>query len=69
MILSSKLLLDMPDTFHFSAIIYEMLKQYYHGKKWYNTKVDARSEELGFKFKKWRSALHSDLELMAKHKM
>jgi hypothetical protein len=65
-LISTKTLMDLPDTFHFSAVLFEMQKQYYHGNRWYNQAIEQRKEELGFKFKKWRSAIYSDLELMAK---
>jgi len=68
-LIASKASLDLPDKFHFVAIIYEMFKQFYHSKKWFDAKIEAKHEELGYKFKKWKSAIHNDLELMAKQKL
>ena len=68
-IISQKLKLSLPDKFHFSSVIYEMQKQYFHSKNWFDSKIEARREQCGFRFKKWKSQLHSDLELMAKQKM
>lgn len=67
-ILSTKTTFDLPHNFHFSAVIYEMQKQYYHGKRWYDSKIETRMEEQSFRFKRWKSALHNDLEHMAKQK-
>lgn len=61
---SDNLTLDLPDDFHFCAIIYEMDKQYYHAKRWFEAKLSNTLEENGFKFKKWKCDLLSELDLM-----
>jgi hypothetical protein len=68
-LISSNIVLDLPDKFHFCSVIFEMMKQYNHCKKWYDAKRELKHEEQGFKFKRWKSSLHSDLELMAKQKI
>jgi hypothetical protein len=56
-----KVIMDLPDKLHFSAIIYEMQKQFYHGKNWYNQKKEDRINSIGFRFKRWKSQLLNDL--------
>lgn len=65
--------MDLPDKYHFTAVIYEMQKQYYHGREWFKVKKEQRLEELNFHFKRWKTSddsfCQNDLEKMAQQKM
>ena len=54
-------------------LIYEMQKQFYHGKEWYRAKQEQRLDEAKYRFKRWKisddSLCQNDLEKMAQQKM
>lgn len=70
---AQKAQIDLPDKYHFVAAIYEMQKQFYHGKEWYRAKQEQRLDEAKYRFKRWKisddSLCQNDLEKMAQQKM
>lgn len=61
--------MDLPDDFHFCAILHEMFKQYYHSKRWFKNCIKVTMDENNFKFKKWKCNLYTELDLMKQQKL
>lgn len=55
--------MDLPDDYHFCAVIYEMVKQHFHAREWFTVKRESRIEETSFVFKKWKSEMAKPLKV------
>ena len=49
--IAQKASIDLPDKFHFCSIIYEIQKQYYHGKQWFDEKIQQQKRIFTFPIK------------------
>lgn len=47
-LIAQKASVDLPDKFHFCSVIYEIQKQYYHGKQWLDEKIQQQKRLFSF---------------------
>lgn len=52
--------MDLPDKFHFTAVIYEMQKQFYHGREWLKHRMEQRVDEVGYRARRWKKNISDD---------